>query len=367
MYKVMVVDDMDIVRREIKRFKFWGEKIDFEICCEASNGYEALQCLEKSRADIVLTDIKMPKIDGLELTRKISGKGYDDLVILMSDYDDFSLVRQGLVLGAFDYLLKPIDEIELEKVLERAHIQIEKKTREKERINKMEHEILERINQYIPKCEVDLIVDIICSGSSHIRNDIEHIEGRIRNFAGYDNDLRRMEGTLHSILIDIERGIRDRYPWFDKIYDPPMNTELYEYDNADMIREAFIVTIEHYSSVISSMMCGTKENGLVGQVTNCVLDNIDKGVTLKFVADKLFMNKTYISEAFKQKTGVPFVGYLTIVKMERSMHLLREGKLKVYEVGDAMGFKDVEYFSRLFKKYTGFSPTEYQQRFQLHV
>jgi two-component system response regulator YesN len=104
------------------------------------------------------------------------------------------------------------------------------------------------------------------------------------------------------------------------------------------------------------------ENDIVNQVCSCVLENIDGGLSLKTISEQLYINKSHISEVFKQKTGMQFIEYLTAVKMERAKKVITDSKLKTYEIADMLGFKDIEYFSKLFKKYIGCSPTEYRQK-----
>lgn len=126
MYKVMIVDDELIIRAGVKATINWeDERLQF--AGEYSNGAEALQALEVEPVDILLTDIKMPLVDGLELTRQAKQKYFDIKVILISSYSDFDYVRESVVLGAIDYILKStIESEELAALLERAIQLIEK-------------------------------------------------------------------------------------------------------------------------------------------------------------------------------------------------------------------------------------------------
>jgi len=132
-------------------------------------------------------------------------------------------------------------------------------------------------------------------------------------------------------------------------------------NDPDSIKNRFVSAVGRISGLIARLKQGTEDNGITGQVCRYVLENIDGNISLSAVSDSLFMNKSYISEVFKQKTGLSFIEYLTIVKMERAKKLVGDGRLKAYEVAELLGFKDVEYFSRLFKKYTGITPSEYRQ------
>jgi len=105
MYKVLIVDDEKIVRLAIKSMIKWGEH-GLEFCGTASNGIAALEIVKKSNPDIIITDIKMPEMDGVELIKRLKEKGFDGEILVLSNYNDFDLVRDALRYGAHDYVLK---------------------------------------------------------------------------------------------------------------------------------------------------------------------------------------------------------------------------------------------------------------------
>lgn len=118
MYQVLLVEDDTAMRLLYTKMKSWTE-CGFQIAEQASNGKHALEALEKRSFDLVFTDVRMPFIDGIELLREIKQRGIQTNVIFSSSYDEFEYARQGLILGAFDYILKPVDERKLENVLTR--------------------------------------------------------------------------------------------------------------------------------------------------------------------------------------------------------------------------------------------------------
>jgi two-component system response regulator YesN len=105
MKRILIVDDEYLVRFGLKTIIDWGE-YGYTIAGEASNGKEALELFRRTGADVVLTDIKMPVMDGLELTRAIRETGKKVKIIILSHYDDFSYAREAINLGAFRYILK---------------------------------------------------------------------------------------------------------------------------------------------------------------------------------------------------------------------------------------------------------------------
>ncbi|PFG07725.1 response regulator [Bacillus sp. es.034] len=149
MLKVILVDDEIQIRRGLKWKVDWEEE-GFVIAGEASNGKEALQVIEEVMPDLVLTDVRMPVLDGMQLVKALSGKYPEIKVIVLSGYADFEYVRSSLVEGVKDYLLKPVDPEELTAALRKSkgEIEAEKQRRvESDRMNQFHAE--EMREQYL--------------------------------------------------------------------------------------------------------------------------------------------------------------------------------------------------------------------------
>lgn len=141
MYNVLLVDDDKVVRYSLRKMNLW-ERYDFTICDEAGNGYEALNKISLSHFDIAFVDIKMPKINGIEFLKELKENKSDICVVFMSGYSDFAYARQGIILGAFDYLLKPVKEEDLLDVLSRANTYLSNK-KSKDKIKSKLSDIIE--------------------------------------------------------------------------------------------------------------------------------------------------------------------------------------------------------------------------------
>lgn len=115
--RVMIVDDEYIMRQGIKYMINW-EEYGFQVVGEASNGKEALDFMEKLKPNVVFCDIAMPVMDGLDFVRIVHRKYPDVQILILSAYDKFEYVRQALLNGAVDYVLKPtLNPEELLKLL----------------------------------------------------------------------------------------------------------------------------------------------------------------------------------------------------------------------------------------------------------
>lgn len=136
LYTVMLVDDEEEVRQAIIRKLEWNE-IGFQVTGYAENGEEALEKAEILRPDVVMTDIKMPFMDGLTLCRKIREKLPHTKLIIFSGFDEFEYAKEAIKLEVEEYVLKPIDATELKSVFERIKIQLDKEVNEKRDIEKL--------------------------------------------------------------------------------------------------------------------------------------------------------------------------------------------------------------------------------------
>ena len=119
MYRVMLVDDEPLILAGIASMLEW-EQYDCRIVGKATNGQQALEKMEELQPDIVITDIKMPAMDGLELIRQAQERGFQSQFILLTNLEDFALAREAMRLGAMEYLVKlEISEEMLAQVLKR--------------------------------------------------------------------------------------------------------------------------------------------------------------------------------------------------------------------------------------------------------
>lgn len=126
MYRVMVIDDEEIVRRGICDLLDW-EAEGFYICAEGCDGRDGLEKLQTEQPDVVLVDIKMPGMSGIELIRTAREAGYEGYFVILTGFSEFEFTKSAIRYGVSEYLLKPIDEDELLDIMRRLHKEIARK------------------------------------------------------------------------------------------------------------------------------------------------------------------------------------------------------------------------------------------------
>ncbi|MBZ4646171.1 MAG: two component transcriptional regulator, AraC family [Clostridia bacterium] len=131
MYKLILVDDEEEVRKGILQKIEWA-KYGFEIAGEAENGREALEIAEKTMPDVVITDIKMPFMDGIKLAEQLREKFPTTKIVILTGFDEFEYAQKAIKLNVVEYVLKPVSSHEMIEILVKVKSQIDKEIAEKE-------------------------------------------------------------------------------------------------------------------------------------------------------------------------------------------------------------------------------------------
>ena len=243
MLKVLVVEDEEMIRKGIVLTIDWAA-LNCVVVGEAANGEEALQAAARYEPSLIITDLKMPKMDGIEMLRCLRERGNQAPAIILTAYDSFEYARSAMRLGAVDFLLKPFHDGELEQAVLR-------------------------------------------------------LQKRLELRAG------------HAKTVELpKRAGQSRY-------------------------------------VLSAI--------------DCIAENYaNPNLTVGMIAQRLGLSEGHLSHLFKKETDSTLLNYLTRYRIHKSMELLKDCRLKVYEVAEQVGYRDIAYFSAIFKKMVGISPSEYQ-------
>ena len=144
MYRLMIIDDDKAIREHIKESIPW-ESMELELAAEASEGEEAMALFMQYEPHIVLTDINIPLIDGMELARRFAEREKDIQIVLITGFGTLEYAREAIKAGTVDFLLKPLDSGELIGALQKAVDNIKKKTEELAKFQRMEEILQENL------------------------------------------------------------------------------------------------------------------------------------------------------------------------------------------------------------------------------
>jgi two-component system, response regulator YesN len=358
MYTVLLVDDDRSMLYMLRRYKGWSEH-GFVISGEACDGREALALLNEKKIDLILSDIKMPGMDGMELVKELSRLEIDCTVVFLSTVGDFEHARQGIRLGVFDYLLKPFDEQAIGDVLNRVKDQLDEQYlhEAKSKFEKRKSEDI--LGLYVPREAVAELSSALLSGN---RDDTmlaaEKTYDEILKVFGED-DLKT-EALIQVVLVNTGEKICSANPFISKVEKLTFeNIFQQSCGNADQRRHAFLSQIARLSDIVQKYELERKES-VIRSICTFVLDHAEEPLTLEAVANEVHFRGDYVGKLFKKKTGRRLSEYITAIKMEHAKYLLRTGDYKNYELCEKLSYNDSDYFCSLFKKHTGMTPNEYK-------
>lgn len=155
-YKVILVDDEEDVIDVIERKIHW-DMLGFDVVGSANNGVKALELVEKLQPDVVITDIKMPYMDGLELSRRLNNDYQNIHIIIFTGFDEFEYAKEAVHLEIEEYMLKPINALELSDCLKRVKNSLDKEREEKLNVEKLAN----YFNASLPVLQTNLFVSLI--------------------------------------------------------------------------------------------------------------------------------------------------------------------------------------------------------------
>ncbi|MCL2699823.1 MAG: response regulator [Defluviitaleaceae bacterium] len=210
MYKVLFVEDEAVMRMAFHKMMDWNAT-EFTLASTVSNGAEALSYAAENHIDIVVTDLKMPVMDGIELIQSLRARGFSGVILVLSNYTDFELVRQALTKGAADYMLKlDIDGDTLLKQLNAAAALLKNETgtpRDIERYRHCKKEVRDALvfihQSFTEKITLDDVAKAVNLNRSYLCRLFKQETGG--HMFGYLNDLR-MKKAAALIEEGIEAG-----------------------------------------------------------------------------------------------------------------------------------------------------------------
>lgn len=336
MYRVMIVDDWEIFLKQLKR-KGNFEAYGFTVVHEAADGQDAFHYLLDHDVDLIITDIRMPGWDGIDLLKAMREAGIDTHVIFLSEYEDFHYAKQAIHYNITDYLVKPVNANELQRSLTALKQQLDQQAVH-------QHDLDNEQIKAIVKC-ITLKQDLTSSIQQLIRNLDEPV------------DINQANRQINSWLEVISDSITEAHPWYVR-FQRPYSLEI---EPKEGMKQALTRALEIIAHPVTQLFYRSTKQPLIEKVCQFALTTDDK-VTIKMIADALFVNKNYLADTFKKETGLTLGDYLIQVKIYRAKVLLSTTKAKLYEISDQLGYHNPDYLSRVFKKETGLTPLQFREQ-----
>lgn len=368
MFKVVIVDDDRIIRRGLSTVVPWEEH-GFQLVGEAADGEQGLELIQRENPHIVVSDIKMPFMDGLEMAREIRKQNSKTKIILLTGYEDFKYAHEAIKVRAFDYLLKPVETEGLLEKLKQASEEWKLENQKEKEFNEgsqmIEQEFLKKLTNplsgamEIPRFEEECIPLIKLGLSEKVSKYLDETKNKL----AISKDISLEDVKLLAIrvmsLIFHESG-KWAKSWDHSRFMSAQNDIM----SLETIQEIFD-RLKEIAVNLAIFVNGLNEShklSLVDKAIDYIKENYhEEGLSLQTVADKVHVSAAYLSSLFKIEKGFNFGDVLLETRMRAAMEIFRQRDLKTYEVAEAVGYANPQYFSSSFKKYTGYSPAEFKK------
>ncbi|MBO4882075.1 MAG: response regulator [Lachnospiraceae bacterium] len=413
--KVFLADDEIVVREGIRESFPWDET-PYTLVGEAPDGEMALPIIRDTNPDIVITDIRMPFMDGIELCRTLRAQMPWIGIIVLSGYDEFEYARQCLQLGVREYLVKPINSENLREALDKVSKQLEDERKAIEhaaslrtRLGNDEHLVREKLiaslysedaaaedatnvlkhlesmgcNVIAPYyAVVDAAFDPVSEGQA-VAYTLSESSGGVMHATPTrtgsallvlgdtaEDAEERAYAFASSLVQEAERtGCKDIRVGIGEIVGAPEDI-LKSFKAARHIRHILVDRAEDKSVIL-----GTREMGDVSGDANtpAMISEAklymsqhftDPNLMLQDVAKAVGMSNSRFSTVFSQTGGQTFTEYLIYLRLNKAKEMLRTTAEKSSQIARESGYNDSHYFSYIFKKNVGMTPSEYRSQYR---
>ncbi|WNQ13176.1 response regulator [Paenibacillus aurantius] len=361
MIRILIVDDAPLIRNSlVKSIERYGNSSI--VSGTAANGVKALEWLEEYYADLCITDIKMPAMDGLVLIERIKERYPWMATLVISSYDEFEYAKKSMQLEALDYILKPIDPPLLESALGRA---------ERKLLHDREAEAAQLLIRRLPESRV--LLD----------RWVHHVQtGRVETMPVLIVDtleaLQEWTGARHDLLSALANHWT--HAVLEELRKEKLKLTMEEGDDAglgenelrrDSVRFYYrlcaVRRLEEGSHRLFEARAGGRDQHmgkLVDSIKRYIGEHYADKINLTELAQTVSLSKAYMCTLFKQETQMTIWNYIISERMRQARDLLMSDSLKIYEIANRVGYEDVDHFTQLFKKVFGLSPQDYRKRLE---
>lgn len=163
------------------------------------------------------------------------------------------------------------------------------------------------------------------------------------------------------VAVDINKQLLDVIPDVDLYKNDFIWKEVFQLWTLDAMQDWLRTTVKSITQAINEHMNNSHNNSIV-KIKDIISKSYMEDITIQIIADQMYMTPNYLSLLFKKNTGQTINGYITKVRMEKAMELLRDPSVRISEVSQLVGYKDSDYFSKVFKRFTGMNPSEYKEK-----
>lgn len=371
-YKLMIVEDEGLIRENIRKSIPW-EKYSYEFCGEASNGEQALDIIEDIQPDVVITDIRMPFMDGIEFSRVLKSLYPKIKIIILSGHMEFAYAKEAISIGVYEYILKPITPVKLIRTLLKLKEVLDGETDEKEIIRFLTEEIKTIESKAEKEPAVLRMKDLINEKAK---------EKKLLDFLRF-GQLNAVESFLSEYLADQQNVLSNSTIYCsyfgiktvatciqvieefggepEKVFLDLSNVNDYvkKFIDANQVLKETHSLIEAVLNYRNTTINSSAK--IIDEAKKYILENLSKpDLSLNNVANHVGLSPNYFSHIFKKTTGETFVRIVTKTRIEQAKRLLKTTNMTTSDIAEKVGFSDTNYFISVFRRCCGKTTKAYR-------
>ena len=428
MYKVLLVDDEYMITEGLKRLIPF-DKWNMEVVATANHADDALDYVREHPVDIVISDVNMPDKTGLEMIGEMKELLPNAYYILLSGYQEFDYVKKAMNLNVVDYLVKPVDKVELERLLEKIASQLGEQSHEPEILNQQLDEeafkahLSQKENWWIglsKEKQGNFVIPYYVLGQDwQIVLADQEFEGLLvmpfeapyqANFEKWKRDVEKtlfygsvnldqseslfsyyepiyrviIQGNLQQIIDELtllEKIVLENTPrvsitkqLFTQFVMDVFH--LFEHlkadDMTDIVKNIHAITtfedlVAYTKETLTSFFGQYRMNENVVSVLEVIGRDYKKELSLKDISKDLFINPVYLGQLIKKETNSTFAELLNKQRIKAAQQLLLSTNDSIEDICYTVGYSNVGYFYKVFRKLCGKSPKAYRKQVEANL
>ena len=428
MYKVLLVDDEYMITEGLKRLIPF-DKWDMEVVATANHADDALDYVREHPVDIVISDVNMPDKTGLEMIGEMKELLPNAYYILLSGYQEFDYVKKAMNLNVVDYLVKPVDKVELERLLEKIASQLGEQSHEPEILSQQLDEeafkahLSQKENWWIglsKEKQGNFVIPYYVLGQDWeiILADQEFEGLLVMPFeasyqANFEKWKRDVEKTLFYGSVNLDQS-ESLFSYYEPIYrviiqgnlqqiieeltllekivlenTPRVSItkqlftqfvmdvfHLFEHlkadDMTDIVKNIHAITtfedlVAYTKETLTSFFGQYRMNENVVSVLEVIGRDYKKELSLKDISKDLFINPVYLGQLIKKETNSTFAELLNKQRIKAAQQLLLSTNDSIEDICYTVGYSNVGYFYKVFRKLCGKSPKAYRKQVEANL
>ncbi|MCZ8519201.1 MULTISPECIES: response regulator [Paenibacillus] len=393
-WKVLIADDEPVIREGIRDAVDWAS-LGMTVAAEAEDGEEALELALEHGVQVLLVDLNMPIMNGIELMKRVREQLPESRIIVITGHDEFVFAQEAIRLEVDDYILKPADPKQLHTVLGNVRRKLESAEKQhgylamaSKQITKnfpllrerfclewiegtmTEEEILEQLHFLDLPAAVPAQLGVIrWPESSAPQRLMKESDRQLLLFAIENIVSELLEPYLHAMFRD-GMGLLVVCLWEAVPESVYAEIERAVQEFLKLTVHLRFEQVEHSVTEVAAAyrLCRTKVyeesqiSPIVRRARQYIRDHFTEGaLTLESAAAELQMSPVYLSRLLKQELGMPFVSLVTQMRIHLAVQLLGGTDLSIGEIAERAGYESQHYFSTAFKKVMGVSPNQYRR------